>query len=89
MPYRARLVMPLRPRYSCARPGTLAGRDPQPAGPWRQRIPRTPWIGGQPSFFVVAQLFLFRRGSRRDAAMSEVARAMTDDDHFFAHLTHP
>jgi cytochrome c553 len=43
-------------------------------------IPETPSIGGQPFFFVVAQLFLFRRGGRANAAMSEVARPMTDDD---------
>ena len=43
-------------------------------------IPDTPSIGGQPSFFVVAQLFLFRRGGRANAAMSEVAKPMTDDD---------
>jgi cytochrome c553 len=28
------------------------------------RIPETPSLGGQPSFFVVAQLFLFREGRR-------------------------
>ena len=43
-------------------------------------IPDTPSIGGQPFFFVVAQLFLFRRGGRANAAMSEVAKPMTDDD---------
>jgi len=45
-------------------------------------LPLTPSIGGQPSFFVVAQLFLFREGRRPDAdpAMSQVAKSMTDDD---------
>ena len=43
-------------------------------------IPDTPSIGGQPFFFVVAQLFLFRRGGRTNAPMSEVAKPMTDDD---------
>jgi cytochrome c553 len=43
-------------------------------------IPDTPSIGGQPSFFVVAQLFLFRRGARHNAPMVEVARLLTDDD---------
>jgi cytochrome c553 len=43
-------------------------------------IPETPSIGGQPSFFVVAQLFLFRRGARGSSAMAEIARPMTDDD---------
>ena len=42
--------------------------------------PCTPSLGGQPSFFVVAQLFLFRRGGRTNAAMTEVARKLTDDD---------
>ena len=42
--------------------------------------PETPSIGGQPSFFVVAQLFLYRRGGRRNAAMSAIARPLTDDD---------
>jgi cytochrome c553 len=37
-------------------------------------IPDTPSIGGQPFFFVVAQLFLFRRGARANA------KTMTDDD---------
>jgi cytochrome c553 len=43
-------------------------------------IPGTPSLGGQPAFFVVAQLFLFRRGGRADEPMSAVARPMTDDD---------
>jgi cytochrome c553 len=43
-------------------------------------IPLTPSIGGQPSFFVVAQLFLYRRGGRADPVMSAVAQSMTDDD---------
>ena len=44
------------------------------------QIPETPSIGGQPAFFVVAQLFLFRRGARSNTGMSEVARTLTDDD---------
>jgi len=43
-------------------------------------IPETPSIGGQPSFYVVAQLFLYRRGGRANEAMSAVAQPMTDDD---------
>jgi len=48
----------------------------------RSSAPLTPSIGGQPSFFVVAQLYLFREGRRPDAdpAMSEVAKTLTDDD---------
>ena len=43
-------------------------------------IPGTPSLGGQPSFFVIAQLFLFRRGGRSSAPMTEAARDLTDDD---------
>jgi len=44
--------------------------------------PLTPSLGGQPSFFIVAQLFLFRDNRRGNAAaaMYEVARGMSDDD---------
>jgi cytochrome c553 len=50
-------------------------------GPNGQSIlPDTPSIGGQPAFFVIAQLFLFRRGGRSNAPMSEVARPLTDED---------
>jgi cytochrome c553 len=43
-------------------------------------IPETPSIGGQPVFFVVAQLFLFRRGGRSNPVMTEVAKPLTDAD---------
>jgi cytochrome c553 len=43
-------------------------------------MPETPSIGGQPSFFVVAQLFLFREGRRSNAAMTEAAKGITNDD---------
>ena len=48
----------------------------------RSGAPLTPSLGGQPSFFVVAQLFLFRGGRREDGdpAMSQVAKSLTDDD---------
>jgi cytochrome c553 len=50
-------------------------------GPEGQSLtPGTPSLGGQPSFFVIAQLFLFRRGGRTSAAMSEAARTLSDDD---------
>jgi cytochrome c553 len=42
--------------------------------------PETPSLGGQPAFFVIAQLFLFRRGGRSNPAMSDVAKPLTDDD---------
>jgi cytochrome c553 len=43
-------------------------------------IPGTPSLGGQPSFFVVTQLFLFREGRRDHAAMTAAARTLTNDD---------
>jgi cytochrome c553 len=46
----------------------------------QSQTPDTPSIGGQPAFFVVAQLFLFRRGARTNQQMTEVARTLTDDD---------
>lgn len=46
----------------------------------RSRIPDTPSLGGQPSFFVVAQLFLFREGRRDNPAMIAAARGLTNDD---------
>jgi cytochrome c553 len=50
-------------------------------GPRGQSIlPDTPSIGGQPFFFVVAQLFLFRRGARSNPLMTEVAKPLTDAD---------
>jgi cytochrome c553 len=54
----------------------------------RSLIPETPSISGRPSLFVVAQLFLFPRGARTNAAMTEVAKPLTDA-HFFAHLPRP
>jgi cytochrome c553 len=44
--------------------------------------PLTPSLGGQPSFFVVAQLFLFRDNRRGNVAtaMYEISRGMSDDD---------
>lgn len=42
--------------------------------------PLTPSIAAQPSFYVIAQLFLFREGRRDSKDMNEVARKLTDDD---------
>ena len=42
--------------------------------------PLTPSIAGQPAFFVVAQLFLFREGRRDAKEMTEVAKKLTDAD---------
>ncbi|HZP39322.1 MAG TPA: c-type cytochrome [Methylomirabilota bacterium] len=46
----------------------------------QSRIPETPSLGGQPSFFVVAQLFLFREGRRDNEAMVEAAKGLTNAD---------
>jgi cytochrome c553 len=40
----------------------------------------TPSLAGQPSFYAITQLFLFRDGRRDSAAMTAVAKGMTDDD---------
>lgn len=42
--------------------------------------PLTPSLGGQPSFFLIAQLFLFREGRRDNAVMSEQAKGLKDAD---------
>ncbi len=44
------------------------------------QTPLTPSLGGQPSFFVIAQLFLFREGRRDNAAMNAAAKGLSDDD---------
>lgn len=46
------------------------------------QTPLIPSLGGQPSFFVVAQLFLFRDGRRGSApqGMYDAAKPLTDDD---------
>ena len=48
----------------------------------QSQLPLTPSLGAQPSFFVVAQLFLFRDARRGNApaAMTEAAKTLTDDD---------
>jgi cytochrome c553 len=40
----------------------------------------TPSLAGQPSFYAITQLFLFRDGRRDNATMSAVAKGMTDAD---------
>jgi cytochrome c553 len=40
----------------------------------------TPTLAGQPSFYAITQLFLFRDGRRDNAVMSAVAQGMSDDD---------
>jgi cytochrome c553 len=46
----------------------------------RMEAPLTPVLAGQPSLYVITQLFLFREGRRGHEAMTAVARTMTDDD---------
>lgn len=42
--------------------------------------PLTPVLAGQPSLYVITQLFLFREGRRGNEPMTAVARTLTDDD---------
>lgn len=42
--------------------------------------PLTPVLAGQPSLYAATQLFLFREGRRDNAAMTAVAKTLTDDD---------
>jgi cytochrome c553 len=42
--------------------------------------PLIPSLAGQPSFYAITQLFLFREGRRSSEAMTAVAKNMTDDD---------
>lgn len=46
----------------------------------RSDMPGTPVLAGQPSFYSITQLFLFREGRRSNEAMTAVAKPMTDAD---------
>lgn len=46
----------------------------------RSQTPLTPSLGGQPEFFLLTQLFLFREGRREDAQMIERTKGFTDED---------
>ena len=46
----------------------------------RMEKPLTPVLAGQPSLYVITQLFLFREGRRSNEAMTAVAKTLTDDD---------
>jgi cytochrome c553 len=46
----------------------------------RSTLPLTPSLGGQPSFFSITQLFLFRQGRRDNAPMIEIAKSLSDTD---------
>ena len=43
-------------------------------------LPLTPSLAGQPSFYAITQLFLFREGRRQNEAMTAVAKGMSDPD---------
>lgn len=40
----------------------------------------TPSLAGQPSFYAITQLFLFRDGRRDNGPMTAIAKGMSDDD---------
>lgn len=46
----------------------------------RSDLPGTPALAGQPSFYTITQLFLFREGRRGNEAMTAIAKTMTDAD---------
>lgn len=46
----------------------------------RGETPLTPVLAGQPSLYVITQLFLFREGRRSNDAMTAVAKTLSDDD---------
>lgn len=46
----------------------------------RSDMAGTPVLAGQPSLYAITQLFLFREGRRDNAAMTAVARTLSDDD---------
>jgi len=46
----------------------------------RIETPLMPVLAGQPSLYVITQLFLFREGRRSNEVMTAVARTLTDDD---------
>ncbi|GAC1529972.1 MAG: hypothetical protein NVS2B4_08600 [Ramlibacter sp.] len=46
----------------------------------RSDMAGTPVLAGQPSLYAITQLYLFREGRRSNAAMTAVAKTMTDDD---------
>lgn len=46
----------------------------------RSDMAGTPVLAGQPSLYVITQLFLFREGRRDNPAMTAVAKTLSDDD---------
>ena len=46
----------------------------------RSDMAGTPVLAGQPSLYVITQLFLFREGRRSNQPMTAVAKTLSDDD---------
>jgi cytochrome c553 len=46
----------------------------------KSNLPLTPSLAGQPSFYAITQLFLFREGRRSNEVMSAIAKGMPDKD---------
>jgi cytochrome c553 len=46
----------------------------------RSDMAGVPVLAGQPSLYVITQLFLFREGRRNNEAMTAIAKTLTDDD---------
>jgi cytochrome c553 len=46
----------------------------------RSNASDVPVLAGQPAFYAITQLFLFREGRRSNEAMTAVAKTLTDDD---------
>jgi cytochrome c553 len=46
----------------------------------RSSLALTPSLAGQPSFYAITQLFLFRQGRRDNPAMTAVAQGLSDAD---------
>ncbi|MPZ38148.1 MAG: c-type cytochrome [Rhizobiales bacterium] len=64
--------MPLAERIKLC--GACHGED------GNSRTPNIPSLAGQPEFFLVNQLFLFREGVRKVPGMSELTAGLKDDD---------
>jgi len=93
LPARALLIIVLTTVGLAPSPRGAAAQSPAPSVDERfticlschgadgqSRVPETPSLGGQPSFFSVAQLFLFRDGRRNNLAMIAAAKGLTNDD---------
>jgi cytochrome c553 len=79
-------AVPTAPAVNSFAPGTpysqrFAGLCAACHGPnGRMEIPLIPVLAGQPSLYVITQLYLFREGRRSNEIMTAVAKTLTDDD---------